>query len=115
MLLEHHVTLIGVGADRTRALRVDRFPYRSEKAFFDTEIAPRLGPRAEWLGEVSAATKKDLLSRAGCLLFPILWEEPFGMLATSRCTWTSPTTRSWSPDGGASAEVCREPCAPPYC
>jgi glycosyltransferase involved in cell wall biosynthesis len=29
---------------------------------------------------VCADTKKDLLSRAGCLLFPILWDEPFGMV-----------------------------------
>jgi glycosyltransferase involved in cell wall biosynthesis len=52
----------------------------AEKAYFEAEIAPRLGPDTEWLGEVSSAEKKELLSRAGCLLFPILWEEPFGMV-----------------------------------
>ena len=51
-----------------------------EKAYFEAEIAPRLGPDTEWLGEVSSTEKKELLSRAGCLLFPILWEEPFGMV-----------------------------------
>jgi glycosyltransferase involved in cell wall biosynthesis len=51
-----------------------------EKAYFEAEIAPRLGPDTDWLGEVTSAEKKDLLSRAGCLLFPIQWEEPFGMV-----------------------------------
>lgn len=52
----------------------------AERAYFEAEITPRLGPDTDWLGQVGAAEKKDLLSRAGCLLFPILWEEPFGMV-----------------------------------
>lgn len=51
-----------------------------EKAYFEAEIAPRLGPDTEWLGEVGGPEKKDLLARAHCLLFPIQWEEPFGMV-----------------------------------
>jgi glycosyltransferase involved in cell wall biosynthesis len=33
-----------------------------------------------WLGEVGGREKVDLLRRARCLLFPIDWEEPFGMV-----------------------------------
>ncbi len=52
----------------------------AETAYFEAEIKPRLGPDAEWLGEVGGERKKELLSKARCLLFPIQWEEPFGMV-----------------------------------
>ncbi len=52
----------------------------AERAYFNSEIRPRLGPGVEWLGEVGGDQKKDLLARARCLLFPICWDEPFGMV-----------------------------------
>jgi glycosyltransferase involved in cell wall biosynthesis len=51
-----------------------------EKRYFEQEIAPRLGPGVQWTGEADTERKKDLLSRARCLLFPIRWEEPFGIV-----------------------------------
>ncbi len=52
----------------------------SEKAYFDQEIAPRLGPGVEWTGEADTERKKDLLARARCFVFPIRWQEPFGIV-----------------------------------
>lgn len=52
----------------------------AERAYFDRHVRPLLGRGAEYLGEVDGATKRELLSRAACLLFPIQWEEPFGMV-----------------------------------
>ena len=52
----------------------------AEISYFETEIKPRLGPGVEWLGEVGGERKKKLLAKARCLLFPIQWEEPFGMV-----------------------------------
>jgi glycosyltransferase involved in cell wall biosynthesis len=51
-----------------------------EKQFFAAEIAPRLGRDAEYIGEADALLKRELFSRAACLLFPITWDEPFGMV-----------------------------------
>jgi glycosyltransferase involved in cell wall biosynthesis len=51
-----------------------------EQAYFKAEIMPRLGRDVDWLGEADTETKKYLLSRARCLLFPIQWDEPFGMV-----------------------------------
>jgi glycosyltransferase involved in cell wall biosynthesis len=51
-----------------------------ERAFFEEAIEPRLGPDVEWLGEADEGTKRDLLARARALLFPIDWEEPFGLV-----------------------------------
>ena len=52
----------------------------AEKAFFEAEIRPRLGPGVEYVGEADAASKRPLLAGARCLCFPLQWEEPFGMV-----------------------------------
>jgi glycosyltransferase involved in cell wall biosynthesis len=51
-----------------------------ELEYFRTEIEPRLGPDVTIFGPADATEKRDLLSRAAALVFPILWEEPFGMV-----------------------------------
>jgi glycosyltransferase involved in cell wall biosynthesis len=51
-----------------------------EEEYFAKEIAPRLGPGVEWTGEANANRKKELLSAARCLLFPLQWDEPFGIV-----------------------------------
>jgi glycosyltransferase involved in cell wall biosynthesis len=52
----------------------------AEREFLHEEITPRLGPGVNWIGEANTNRKKDLLSRARCLVFPIQWEEPFGIV-----------------------------------
>jgi hypothetical protein len=37
-------------------------------------------PDATIFGTADAAAKRDLLARAAALVFPILWDEPFGMV-----------------------------------
>jgi glycosyltransferase involved in cell wall biosynthesis len=51
-----------------------------ERRYFEEEIAPRLGDGVEWTGEADTERKKDLLCRARCFVFPIQWEEPFGIV-----------------------------------
>ena len=43
-------------------------------------VKPLLGADAEYLGETSHALKVDLLQNARATLFPIDWEEPFGLV-----------------------------------
>jgi glycosyltransferase involved in cell wall biosynthesis len=52
----------------------------SEKQYFDREVVPRLTGTDHVFGVADAVAKRDLLSRARCLLFPVQWEEPFGMV-----------------------------------
>ncbi|MFC8427595.1 glycosyltransferase family 4 protein [Streptomyces sp. NPDC057253] len=52
----------------------------AERPYIDAEVLPRLGEDAQWIGEADHATKLDLLAHARCLVFPICWEEPFGMV-----------------------------------
>jgi glycosyltransferase involved in cell wall biosynthesis len=51
-----------------------------EREFFDARVRPLLGPDAEWVGEADTEQKADLLSRARCLVFPVQWNEPFGLV-----------------------------------
>ncbi|MCW2586140.1 MAG: glycosyl transferase, group 1 [Frankiales bacterium] len=51
-----------------------------EQEYFRRQVAPRLGPDVTVFGVADAGAKRDLLQRACCLLFPICWEEPFGLV-----------------------------------
>ncbi len=51
-----------------------------ERAYYAREIEPRIGPDTTIVGVADSAAKRQLLSRAACLLFPIAWEEPFGLV-----------------------------------
>ena len=53
---------------------------RLEQDYFQREITPRLGPDVTLFGVADGQAKRDLLRRASCLLFPICWEEPFGLV-----------------------------------
>jgi glycosyltransferase involved in cell wall biosynthesis len=52
-----------------------------ERAYFEQFVEPHLGVRGiDYLGEVSHGTKVELLQDARVTLFPIDWEEPFGLV-----------------------------------
>jgi glycosyltransferase involved in cell wall biosynthesis len=51
-----------------------------EERYFENEIVPAFGDRVEWAGEVSGQRKLDLLAGARCLIFPVRWREPFGLV-----------------------------------
>ena len=51
-----------------------------EQEYFEDAIAPRLGRDVEYVGVAGRLAKRDLLSRAAALIFPILWDEPFGLV-----------------------------------
>jgi glycosyltransferase involved in cell wall biosynthesis len=52
----------------------------AERAYFEAEVRPLLGGNVEYLGELDAYEKAELLGGAFCLLNPIAWPEPFGMV-----------------------------------
>ncbi len=51
-----------------------------EREYFRQFVEPHLGHGIEWLGEVSHGEKVELLQNARATLFPIEWEEPFGLV-----------------------------------
>jgi glycosyltransferase involved in cell wall biosynthesis len=52
----------------------------AEIAYFREAVEPWLGGAIEYVGEVGRDEKLQLLSEASCLLNPIDWPEPFGMV-----------------------------------
>jgi glycosyltransferase involved in cell wall biosynthesis len=51
-----------------------------EIAYFESAVAPHIGPGVVWLGEIGPEEKYALLGGAAALVFPISWPEPFGMV-----------------------------------
>jgi glycosyltransferase involved in cell wall biosynthesis len=52
----------------------------AERAYFADRIEPHLGGAIEYLGEIGHEEKVELLRDARVTLFPIDWEEPFGLV-----------------------------------
>jgi hypothetical protein len=52
----------------------------TERNYFDLEVKPRLRHDTEVIGLADSHTKRQLLSRARCLVFPVCWDEPFGLV-----------------------------------
>ena len=77
-----------VAIDAARAagvpIRIAGSPHPPDRDYFAREVAPRLaaagaGAGARTVGELAHAPKVELLGHAVALLFPIAWEEPFGL------------------------------------
>lgn len=51
-----------------------------EREYFDRAVKPLLGSDTDFVGEADAVLKRELFAMASCLLSPIQWEEPFGMV-----------------------------------
>jgi glycosyltransferase involved in cell wall biosynthesis len=52
----------------------------AEHTYFEEQVAPLLGGLVDYIGEVGGAEKLELLAGASCLLNPIAWPEPFGVV-----------------------------------
>lgn len=52
----------------------------AEIKYFEEFVRPHLGETIEYVGEVGHAHKVELLMGARALVFPIDWEEPFGLV-----------------------------------
>src|SRR5262249_22975193 len=63
-------------------LRVAARIYPEERPYYERVIEPlfRASPWVEFVGEVGGASKDVFLGAARALLFPIDWDEPFGLV-----------------------------------
>jgi glycosyltransferase involved in cell wall biosynthesis len=51
-----------------------------EREYYEELVQPHLGDGIDYLGEVTHGEKVELLQNARATLFPIEWEEPFGLV-----------------------------------
>ncbi|GIH92518.1 glycosyltransferase family 4 protein [Planobispora siamensis] len=75
-----HTAIDVARAAGRRILLAGKLVEQHEKDYFDEYVRPRLGPGAEYVGQAGDTRKRELLAAASCLLFPIAWDEPFGMV-----------------------------------
>jgi glycosyltransferase involved in cell wall biosynthesis len=73
----------------------------AEQAYFRERVEPLLGDGIEYVGEVARPVKLGLLRDAVCLLNPIYWEEPFGIVMVEAMACGTPivaTLRGSTPE-----------------
>src|SRR5207248_1022300 len=75
-----HLAVDAARAAGKRIVLAGKLNEPAEHEYFDEAVRPRLGPDVDYVGEVDAPGKRELYAKAACLLFPVQWPEPFGMV-----------------------------------
>ena len=67
-------------------------PNPEDEKYFAEVVQPLLdAPDVTWFGEADAAQKRELFRQARAVLFPIQWEEPFGLVPVEAMACGTPT------------------------
>jgi glycosyltransferase involved in cell wall biosynthesis len=74
----------------------------AEIEYFEQQVRPLLGRDVEFIGEVGKRAKLGLLAEASCLLNPIDWPEPFGMVMIEALACGTPVVTTHQ---GAAPEI----------
>ena len=76
------------------------------RQYWDEQVSPLVdGDQIQFIGEVDLLKKNALLSRAKAVLFPIQWEEPFGLVMIEAMACGTPVIGL---PGGSVEEVVRD-------
>src|SRR6202043_1437770 len=83
--------------------------------YWERQVLPHVDGRlVEYIGEADRSCKNELLSRARALLFPIEWDEPFGLVMIESMACGTPVLAlacGSVPEvvcDGASGWICRD-------
>jgi glycosyltransferase involved in cell wall biosynthesis len=76
-----HLAIEAAERAGVRVVLAGKIATDEERDYFDALVRPRIdGKRVEFVGEAGAELKRRLFGDALCLLAPIQWEEPFGLV-----------------------------------
>ncbi len=76
------------------------------REYFETQIKPHIdGKLIEYIGEADLRVKNELLGKAMALLFPIQWNEPFGLVMLEAMAAGTPVVAF---PGGSVREIVQE-------
>ena len=76
------------------------------KSYFETEVKPHLdGNFIEYVGEADLQAKNELLGNSMAMLFPIQWNEPFGLVMIEAMACGTPVIAL---EGGSVPEVVQD-------
>lgn len=83
------------------------------REYFEREVKPHIDGRfIQYVGEVDHAAKNELLGGARALLFPIQWDEPFGLVMVEAMACGTPVLAL---PGGSVWEIVRDGVAGYVC
>jgi glycosyltransferase involved in cell wall biosynthesis len=75
-----HLAIDAARRQGRRIVLAGKLNEAEERRYFEAEISPRLGPDVDYVGEADARLKRELFAAARCLVLPLQWEEPFGIV-----------------------------------
>lgn len=73
-----------------RIISAVKIAHPTEEEEWETHVKPTLPDDAEVLGEITHDEKASLLAHAKAVLFPISWDEPFGLVMTEAMACGTP-------------------------
>jgi glycosyltransferase involved in cell wall biosynthesis len=83
--------------------KVDTVP--GMRRYFTEQIEPHLGHGVTWISDVAGESRVELLSGAVAMLYPLQWEEPFGLAMAEAASCGTPVIAF---PRGAAREVVEE-------
>jgi len=75
------------------------------REYFETEIKPELNSQIQYVGELSQEELSDFYGQARACLYPISWEEPFGLIMTESMACGTPVIAF---DRGSVREIIKD-------
>jgi glycosyltransferase involved in cell wall biosynthesis len=88
---------------------------RVEQEYYEDVVVPLLGPGDEAMDIADATLKRELMLNARCMIFPVRWEEPFGMVMIESMVCGTPVVALNSGsvpeviEHGVTGFVCEQP------
>ena len=71
---------LAIDAARLAGREIELAGPRHDRAYFEQEIEPRLGPGARYLGHLSSTALRAVVARSAVAVVSPLWDEPFGLV-----------------------------------